>query len=217
MVCAGDDDRKDITMSGKLYVAIAPLLAAVAFVALPATAQAHSHWYSEGARLPFEKEGKVTKTPVTIEGTVEPQHANWTPVTCSVSGTGNVWNTVLAKPGLAEIVTYELRCKSSTNCKEPLTFATERLPWSTELTEGTPIGVYIENIGLTVTCPGSGSDSFEGDLTPHYVNGTSTAKPSYLSFTEAGSLSGSTGALSFGGSVSVFGAKSHELITTTNP
>jgi hypothetical protein len=82
-------------MSKKLLMSVAPLLATVAFVVMPAVAQAHEpvYWVN-GAKLPRlgPEEGKpvpyVSWGTLTLSNSLNPAH----PVTCENAVGGSVWN-----------------------------------------------------------------------------------------------------------------------------
>jgi hypothetical protein len=223
-------------MSGKLYTAIAPLLAVVAFVALPATAQAVPHWYGchevaagtgkyqdagctekttgnfELTRLPFEKEGSLTKTTVNMSGALTIHSATFT-LSCSVAGHGKIWNTTLAAAGKGEIQGFEDEC-SLGGCKKGLAFTPEGLPWSTELLAGPPIRSKITGMKFRLICAEPAYDVlFTGELTPEFVNNS----PSYDAFGEgSGHLNSENGELTFSGTFSAMG-EGGEVIDAITP
>ena len=164
-------------MSRKIYAALVPLAAVVAFVIAPAVAQAQPHWYKcehfaaathnrvdaqcseatatghwELKNLPFN----LAKTQVITAGTLELKASNGVKVTCKVLDAGNVWNgleAVAGKDNVEVFVNYE--CKSAQCATVSIT--AEKLPYETELEEpvpGTP-RVAIKGIQITVNCAGA--------------------------------------------------------------
>ena len=119
-------------MSKKLYAAFVPLLAVVAFAAMPATSQAAFHWYTckheatathkfsdsecqkavvntgnwEWQRLPFTS----AKTQIITFGKFTMTMSNGIVLVCKVIEAGNIWNVTEATVGQDNIevfVNYE--------------------------------------------------------------------------------------------------------------
>jgi hypothetical protein len=216
-----DDDREDIAMSSKLYAAMVPLLAVAAFVALPMTAQAASHWYRchevaagtgkyqdagctkkatgnfELTRLPFETE---TAT-ISVAGRLTFLSATWDGLVCSVTGDGKIWNTNVAVAGKGEVQGFEFYECNMPSCKKGLAATSEGLPWSTELLSGPPIRSKLTGVKIRIKCEEPTFNVlFTGELKPEWVNGN----PSLVEFdSESGSLASSDGALTFAGHIAV--------------
>ena len=190
-------------MSKRFYAAFVPLLAVVAFAAMPATSQAaESHWYTckheatathkfsdsecqkevantgswEWKRLPFTS----AKTQVITFGKLTLTWSNGIVLTCKVIEAGNIWNGTEATAGQDNIeafVFYE--CKSE-QCAT-VSFTSKNLPWSTELAAG-PVD-KIKGIELTINCAGT-ELTLKGELSPKVVNSTET-EPTFEEFTAA--------------------------------
>src|ERR1035441_4850727 len=137
-------------MSKRFYAAFVPLLAVVAFAAMPATSQAaESHWYTckheatathkfsdsecqkevantgswEWKRLPFTS----AKTQVITFGKLTLTWSNGIVLTCKVIEAGNIWNGTEATAGQDNIeafVFYECKVVGAATCKvkEPIEF-----------------------------------------------------------------------------------------------
>jgi hypothetical protein len=197
-------------MSKRFYAAFVPLLAVVAFAAMPATSQAAFHWYPclkhagtgakfsdsecqkplttgawEWERLPFNS----VKTQIITFGrlTLTVPTLGVT-ITCKVLDAGNIWNVTEPTAGQDNIevfINYE--CTSS-QCA-PVSITAQNLPWETELAAGPidKIGTVAKPIEVTVTC-GTTVLTFKGQLSPKVVNSTET-EPTFANFTaETGEL-----------------------------
>jgi hypothetical protein len=193
-------------MSKKLYAAFAPLLAVVAFAAMPATSQAAFHWYTckheatathkfsdsecqktvantgswEWVRLPFTS----AKTQVITFGKLTVSWSSGIVMTCKVIEAGNIWNVTEATLGQDNIevfVNYEC---TSPQCV-PVSVTAQNLPWETELAAGPidKIGTVAKPIEVTVNCAGTVL-TFKGQLSPKVVNSTET-EPTFEQFTAA--------------------------------
>jgi hypothetical protein len=203
-------------MSKKLYAAFVPLLAVVAFAAVPATSQAAEfHWYSNGVRLPFTS----AKTQVITWGKLTLTASNGLVITCKKVDAGNVWNVSEATAGKDNtevFVNYECKSEPEATCA-PLGVKTEAkgLPWATELAAG-PVD-KIKGIEITVTCNGT-PVTFTGELSPKVVNGTSAEKPSYDEFTTGtGTLTAPGLTATVVGKDKILGFENQELITVKAP
>jgi hypothetical protein len=202
-------------MSRKIYAAVLPLLSVVVFAAMPATSQAAFHWYKcepkasgkyhdpdctektgttfELTRLPFEKEGVLTKTEVSSFGklTLTVKGPPELVVKCNVLDEGNIWNVTEATAGKDEVTAFINKKCTSPTCTGTVTIepVAASLPWLTELVAGPKDKIAGIEIKLTCTSP-SLSETFKGTLEPTVVNGS----PSYLDFEGAtsGHLTGST-------------------------
>lgn len=191
-------------MSRKIYTAVLPLLAVVAFAAAPATSQAAFHWYkcekaaggtfnnnactASGAtnefslvRLPFTE----AKLQVVTFGKLKLTLASGAAVSCKVSDAGNVWNTLLAEPGKDEVVlfvNYECVSEPAAACPEPEIVA-EGLPWKTELTAAGADKITGAKVALF--CSKAKQGSFEEEagklLEPTLTNPT-TSEPLVATF-----------------------------------
>jgi hypothetical protein len=189
-------------MSKKFYAAFVPLLAVVAFAAMPATSQAAFHWYKcqheatathkfsdsecqkavantgswEWVRLPFNS----VKTQIITFGKLTLSASNGIVVTCKVIDAGNIWNVTEPTAGQDNIevfVNYEC---TSAQCAT-VSITAKNLPWSTELAAG-PVD-KIKGIEVTVNCAGT-ELTFKGELSPKVVNSTET-EPTFGEFTAA--------------------------------
>lgn len=180
-------------MSKKLYAAFVPLLATLAFAAMPATSQAAFHWFpckNEGASHNytdsecllknggnFEKKvianGEEHKIQVVAFGKLTFTASNGITFTCKVLAGGNIWN--LAGGGLDNIEAfYNYECASEVCI--PITTEAKNLVWPTKLVEvaGKPadeIGSAAKEIEILVNC-GATPATFHGILTPTLSNPT---------------------------------------------
>jgi hypothetical protein len=211
-------------MSDKLYAKIAPLLAAAAFIALPATAQAAApHWYRchevaagtgkyqdagctkkatgdfELTRLPMETE----KRTVSISGRLTLSSPTMSGLDCSVAGHGKIWNTNLSATGKGEVQGFEFYECEVSGCTKGIAVAPEGLPWSTELLTGPPVRFKMTGMEVRIKCeePEFGV-LYTGELTPEWINGD----PSVVEFgSGSGVLSSGIGELTLTGTFSVVG------------
>lgn len=216
---AKHNEKEYRTMSRKIYAAFVPLLAVVAFASVTGAAQAAPHWYKceakaggkyhdpdctektgtafELTRLPFEKEGVLTRKEVSTFGklTLSVPSVPLT-ATCNVLDEGLIWNVSEATAGKDEITVFENHKCKATACTGTLAIAAENLPYPTELTEvvaGTirdKIGTTAKEVTIKVTCSSPVlSETFKGILEPKFVNGS----PSFVEFDSgAGHLTGPT-------------------------
>jgi hypothetical protein len=189
-------------MSKRFYAAFVPLLAVVAFAAMPATSQAAFHWYTckheatathkfsdsecqkavantgnwEWVRLPFTSQ----KAQVITFGKLTLTWSDGIVITCKVLDAGNIWNGTEATIGHDNIevfVNYEC---TSAQCAT-VTFTAKSVPWSSELAAG-PVD-KIKGMEVTVNCAGT-ELTFKGELSPKVVNSTET-EPTFEEFTAA--------------------------------
>lgn len=195
-------------MSKKLYAALLPVLAVVAFASMSGAAQAAPHWYAcqklatetgkftdsecqkagkgfwELKRLPFSE----TKFQVITFGTLKLTFGGLT-FTCKVSDAGNIWNPVgegTGKDEITQFANYECT-EPADKCLEPAIEAVPAsLPWPTELVAGTPIkdkiGTVAKPIEITVLCSKAAVALFKGQLEPNMVNPTES-EPLFAEFT----------------------------------
>jgi|ERR1017187_6046990 hypothetical protein len=227
-------------MSKKLYAALLPLLAVSVFAIAPAAAQAAPHWYSchavaagtgkyidadctkkekgnfELTRLPFTE----AKTQVITWGKLTLTNATLGKVTCKIIGAGNVWNTLLANPGLNNVEAFTLYECTSTTCEGTLTAPTAGLPWPGELLAGPPIrlkiGTAATPMSLTLKCTKPAVEiTMTGELTPEFVN----SSPSYVEFgAGSGHLTSSVfGEFTWTGKLKILGFENQEEIQVFNP
>ena len=234
-------------MSRKMYALLLPVLAIAAMAMTAGAAQAAPHWYLceklttetgkftdpdcekagkgfyELKRLPFESGGKVTKVQVITFGRLS-LTIGTTTITCKVSDAGNIWNTVLANPGLDEIVlfvNYECTISSESVCKKGLELTASGLPWLTELNEVEEGGKKvlrdrIKGIKVTFKCAEPVvNEVFEGELNPKFVNNS----PSFAEFdTASGHLtSAHLGNATVSGKDFVEGFEHGEAVQVFNP
>jgi len=230
-----------------MCAALLPVLAVVAFASLGGVAQAAPHWYkcehfttkthkftdsscsvtnakTEGeyelTRLPFEKEGKLTKLRVKTFGVLTLTDGTII-VICFVDDHGKIWNKALAEPGFDEIQVFEnYECESSA-CSGTISIAAEKLPWLTELIAGPPIKDKITGIQIKLSCSSPAfSETFTGTLEPEWVNGTqANGGTSYTEFVAAsGKLKGAvSGEATVSGKDYVIGVEHAEQIKIENP
>jgi hypothetical protein len=194
-------------MSKRFYAAFVPLLAVVAFAAMPATSQAAFHWYKcqheatathnfsdsecqkavaktgswEWVRLPFTS----AKTQIITFGTLKLTITGVATITCKVLDAGNIWNVTeptVGQDNIEVFVNYEC---SSAQCTSALSVVAKNLPWETELAAGPidKIGTVAKPIEVTVTC-NTTVLTFKGQLSPKVVNSTET-EPTFAEFTAA--------------------------------
>jgi hypothetical protein len=191
-------------MSKRFYAAFVPLLAVVAFAAMPATSQAAFHWYKcehfatanhkfsdsecqkavvntgnwEWVRLPFNS----AKTQIITFGKLTLTASNGIVITCKVIDAGNIWNVTEPTAGQDNIevfVNYEC---ASAQCAT-VSVTAQDLPWETELAAGPidDIGNVAKPVEVTVNCAGT-ILTFKGQLAPKVVNSTET-EPTFGEFT----------------------------------
>jgi hypothetical protein len=193
-------------MFKKCYVAFVPMLAAAAFIVMPAVAQASPHWYkctsveagtgkysgascTEAAmggsyELDMIPNGASHKLPVELSGSrVEfkwPSGAGWR---CHVSAAGDVWNEAVGGKGTITSLAFSL-CSMipESACPVP-SFEMEKLPYSMEIEKG-PVA-KIAGMEITLLCSGTSTVTVGGGLTPKVVNGSSHLVPTMLEFTAA--------------------------------
>ncbi|MGO9103420.1 MAG: hypothetical protein ACLQQB_10975 [Solirubrobacteraceae bacterium] len=226
-------------MSKKLYAALLPLLAVIAFGTMTAVAQAEPHWYKCEAKAGgayhdpdcTEKTGttwELTRLPFTSEkfqvssyGILTLKNATLGEVTCKNLDAGNIWNVNLATPGKDEITVFVLyACKAAT-CTTGLEVTAEGLPWPTELIEvagviRVKIGTAAAPVKIRVKCTTPAVNTvFEGELTPKWVNNS----PSYVEFGEgSGHLTSSlVGEGTVTGKEFISGTEKAENILVKNP
>ena len=228
-------------MHKKLYAALVPLAAVVAFAIAPAGAQAAFHWYKcehfaaathnrldnqcteattvghfELVKLPFEKESKVTKTPVVTYGTLTLTASDGITVTCKAIDAGNIWDTTEAAVGKDEVLAFTNYECASPACPSGVTITSSGFPWLTELAAGPT--VKIKGVEVTVDCVGVGTLVFTGELVPKFVNTTSAATPSFLEFTSAtGTLKSGEVSGEVTGKDRIHGFEAVEGIQVANP
>jgi hypothetical protein len=158
----------------KQFAAIVPLLAVVAFMVVPAAAQAVPHWYKKGVLV-----GSVP-VPVKTAGALT-LNALGTTVKCKVTDSEEIWNPASGGPGQDLVTAFATsKCKTtavSPVCpKGPAEVIANGLPWPSHLFTTPPPGSVIrdeiEKIRLLFRCiPGTPGDEFEGSLTPEVGNG----------------------------------------------
>jgi hypothetical protein len=194
-------------MSRKIYAALVPLAAFVAFVMAPVTAQAAARW-SKCEHFAAATHNRVdaqcseatatghwelkalptteAKTQVVTAGKLTWRWSNGVVFECKVLDAGNVWNpTVVANPGkdnIEVLVNYE--CKSA-QCAT-VSIMAEKLPYETELEAGPPIRDKIKGIQITVNCAGT-LVTLTGELKPKIINATLSSSPTFAEFEGAGS------------------------------
>ena len=193
-------------MSKKLYAALLPVLAVVAFASMSTAAQAvEFHWYAceevtagtgtfsnnactvagggkefEIKQLPFTSAKKEVDT----FGTLTVAVAGLATIECKVIDAGNIWNEVLAAPGkdeITEFVNFGCKLIAGGPCATPKIVAKE-LPWLTELAAG-PVD-KIKGIKVTLFCGGAEAITLEGELKPTITNPT-VRDPMIATFTAA--------------------------------
>jgi hypothetical protein len=189
-------------MSKRFYAAFVPLLAVVAFAAMPATSQAAFHWYTckheatathkfsdsecqkavvntgnwEWRRLPFNS----VKTQIITFGKWTMTASNGIVITCKVLDAGNIWNVTEPTAGQDNIELFVFFECTSAQCAT-ISFTAKSLPWSTELAAG-PVD-KIKGMEFTLNCAGT-ELTFKGELSPKVVNSTET-EPTFEEFTAA--------------------------------
>lgn len=234
-------------MSRKIYAALLPLLAVIAFASMSGAAQAAPHWYIckhetvathewsdsacsvasakkgeyERVRLPFNE---AEKTRVTTFGKLTLEASTGATVTCFVSDRGKIWNVALTTNGLDEITAFENYECTSNFCETGLSVTAEGLPWPTELLAGPPVKVRIGTaakpvkIRLKCTTPTEVNLLFEGTLEPEWVNGTQTnGGTSFVNFAKTAGLKAGTVTATVLGRDFVIGTENAEQILVLNP
>jgi hypothetical protein len=171
-------------MSRKLYAALLPVLAVVAFAAMPAIAQAQPHWYSNGVKIKAGTKEVPNDVQVTTTGTLT-LHALKRAIECKVKDKGSIWNPAGGGAGEDEITEFvNSECKiveGAAIC----TVATElevialNLPWYTilEVIAGeirdriyAEVAGVKKGIEVAIECKGTVEDVFTGMLTPKIGN-----------------------------------------------
>jgi hypothetical protein len=152
-----------------------PLLAIVAFTAIPAAAQAVPHWYKKGvpigsAPVAVATSGSLTVTTPSVT------------VKCKLVDSEEIWNPASGGPGQDLMTSFTFSgCKnkaSSAVCpKNSATVTANGLPWPSHLftTSTAPpvIRDEIQKMRLIVQClPGTAPFEYEGSLTPEVGNGS---------------------------------------------
>lgn len=202
-------------MSKKIYAVLLPLLAVAAFGSMAGAAQAaEPHWYSNGTKLKFEKEGELFKTPVVSWGSLKLKDGTIT-ITCKVLDEGNIWNTVEGSPGHDEITFFLNHECSSAQCATA-TITAKKLPWSTVLVKGTPVKDKITGIEIEVNCAGT-ILNLKGTLEPNIVNGSASGGLSTATFAEFTASTGTLEGATVEGHDHIAGYENGELITVKEP
>jgi hypothetical protein len=151
-----------------------PLLALVAFAAIPAAAQALPHWYKKGVIIGSSPVTVVTSGAFTVT----------TPsltVKCKLSDSEEIWNPASGGPGQDLMTSFTFAgCKnkaSSAACpKNTAEVLPNGLPWPSHLISSTSsptvIRDEIQKMRLIVRClAGTVPFEYEGSLTPEVGNG----------------------------------------------
>jgi hypothetical protein len=162
-------------MNRKL-AALAPVLAVVAFAAVPAAAQAVPHWYKKNVLVGSAPVTVATSGALTLE-------ALGNVITCKVKDAEEIWNPASGAPGQDLMTAFTLSgCKNkkaTSACpKGAVEVLANGLPWPSMLVT-VPSGVGIRDeilkVRLQIRCvPGTVGDEFEGTLTPLVGNGVLT-------------------------------------------
>jgi hypothetical protein len=164
-------------MNRKRFVSLVPLLAVMAFAAVPAVAQAAPHWYKKNVII-----GPSPVTVTTIGGAITLNVLSAT-ISCNVADSEEIWNPV-GGSGQDLVTGFALTgCKNKTASaacpKGPLEVKSEGLGWPSRLITTPPPGSVIRDeilkIRLNVGCAGTSGtvgDVFEGSLSPEVGNGT---------------------------------------------
>jgi hypothetical protein len=144
-------------------------------------------------------------------------------LTCKKSDAGNIWNE--KGEGLDETVLFDLYECSSETCPDPVVKASD-LPWPSTLEES-PVGSGVirdrtRGMQLRVECgpgkeEGAFAETFTGEPTPRWRNGSSKTGPSYDEFGEgSGVLTGEPGnELKISGNDYTAGFEKGELLTAS--
>ncbi len=174
-------------MNRRLLSALVPLFAIVAFVAIPAAAQAEPHWYFNGTPLVKKKTIK------TLAGlTIGPIPGTTITVSCKVKDVETIENPASGGPGVDLMRAFKVTSCGPNPCPVnsagvagALKVNALKLPWASRLVEVPPIADQISGIELEFTCKKTGPlFTLSGTLSP-WVN------PNQLEFTLAtGTLSG---------------------------
>lgn len=177
-------------MSKKLYVALLPVLAVVAFALMGAAAQAAPFWEicekHAGAGTKFTDSAcevssatgtfewvlvgpEASKRRVVTFGELSLTSAAGLKITCQVQDRGFVWNPTegVGKDEITAFENYECKAVPAAGCESPEIRA-KGLPWKTELATG-PVD-HIKGIKVTVVCKGTEVTTFEGELSPKVEN-----------------------------------------------
>jgi hypothetical protein len=146
-----------------------PLLALVAFAAIPAAAQAVPHWYKKGVPIGSAPVTVVTSANLTVATPV-------VTVKCKLADTEEIWNPASGGPGQDLMTSFTFSgCKNKASTafcpKNSATVTAIALPWPSHLftTSTAPpvIRDEIEKMRIVVQClPGTPALEYEGSLTP---------------------------------------------------
>jgi hypothetical protein len=222
-------------MSKKLYAALLPVLAVVAFASMTGAAQAAPHWYVceklatetgkftdpdceaagkgfyELKRLPFTS----AKTQVVTWGRLTLTASNGVVYKCKVIDAGNIWNVALASAGRDNIEVFQNYECTSAQCEKGPTITSLGLPWETELLAGPPIRDSIKGIRIVIKCEKPALElEFTGELTPEIVNGSPTVAKFGVG---SGSLKSGTLTGEVTGTDRIVGFENAENIDVFNP
>lgn len=204
-------------MSKKLYGALLPVLAVVAFASMAGTSQAAVHWYvcekaaggtfvnnactasgttNEFALKQLAFTSAKTKVVTWGELTIHSVALGLT-VKCSVIDAGKIWDEVLAAPGKDEITAFtNFECEiTEGTCPTPEIIAKIPPVWPTELGENAakePIDTIKDIKNVTLFCSGTAQVVLEGELVATLKNPT-TSSP--LTGTITGELHNAAGTI----------------------
>lgn len=155
----------------KRLAVTAPLLAALAFVAVPAAAQAAPHWYKGKLLVGSAPVPAATAGALTLE-------ALGATVKCKVKDTEEIWNPSSGGAGEDLMTAFTLvKCKVTIGSAACPPGAAELiangLPWPSVLVSIVPgplIRDEIQKVRLLFRCAlGTVGDEFEGTLSPEVV------------------------------------------------
>lgn len=169
-------------MNKKLLVGLGPLVAIVAFVLMPATAQAlEPHWFENGGEL---VKGAAPILRTSESGILRFSWGGAEKFKCKATDKEELWNPLVG-PGEDAITELKFpKCTGKKLCPEPhetLGVEAEELspPWKSVLVAGAPIRDEIKGVDLVVSCSGRGvAAEITGTVTPAVGNG-------FLNFTGA--------------------------------
>jgi len=220
-------------MNMKRFLGFVPLLAVVAFMVIPAAAQAEPHQYKNG-----EITAPGEKVPQIAWGTLSLENLNTGLIECKNIFAGEGENPVGGGAAQGELEGYSaFNCKSA-SCEAagkavevfPLGLDNPKLGnWELHTVESA--GIFklktgnkttgsAKQIKFKIVCAGVINVEFHGELSPNTKNGTSIgASPSKVEFkgSASGELESELGTGTVKGNLKQMGYEGQDLLTIKNP
>jgi hypothetical protein len=221
-------------MNMKRFLGFVPLLAVVAFVMIPAAAQAEPHQYKNGEITPPGE-----KVPQIAWGTLQLENINVGLIECKNIFAGTGQNPVGGGAAEGELEAYSTFGCKSVSCEAagkavevfPLGLNNPKLgAWEIHTVEnpagtfklkvGNKLAANAKQIKFKIVCTGVINVEFHGELFPNTKNGTSIgASPSKVEFKGAtsGELESELGTGTVKGNLKQMGYEGQDLLTVKNP